>query len=681
MKKLLAASLIIGLLSGLHATADFALDTVFSSHMVLQQERPIAFFGTADPGTQLKVTFSGQTVTARPDANGAWRAAFQPLKASADSLKATFTDGKRTVVLDDLLIGDVWFCSGQSNMQMPIGARFSRGWSALHCEQEVAAAHFPQIRYAFQRLVPSHMRPLPAQFGNGNGWVRTSPEVAAWFSATAYFFGRKLHQDLNIPIGLVNASWGGTLIQPWISQQGYADAKLKRELALIERFNMTPEQKRAYEDKEELRYRKELADWLPVLDKATAESRQKAATWASPELADADWKPAARFHSSNYHVLWFRKTFRVPADMTGRDLILSMSKPAQAGELFLNGTAIASWKASDPDAKKGLWLTLTTQQLKPEGNVLAIRAVYCQAPIAGDLPRGRLVADKKQTDLPGSWKAKTEFTGTAKATGGKPAPRPIYIPYKISGQQFPANLYNGMVDAWTRLPIKGVIWYQGCSNAGNPHYYALHKALIADWRARWQTPDLPFLIVQLAGYDPANRDTWRTASPTNVSGYALTRDIQREMTTLPNVGLAVTIDIGEPANIHPANKQDVGKRLALEAERIAYGMNVASRGPRFRSATPENGALRVAFDFAEGLATSDGNPPGAFAIAGKDGQFVWADARIDGQTVIVSSPKVPEPAFVRYAYAGYRGDCNLVNGAGLPACPFRSDAIDFSKLD
>ena len=192
---------------------------------------------------------------------------------------------------------------------------------------------------------------------------------------------------------------------------------------------------------------------------------------------------------------------------------------------------------------------------------------------------------------------------------------------------------------------------------------------------------MPFIITQLSGYDPAHAKDWQTADATDVSGFALTRDIQAKVAEeLQNVGLAVTIDIGEANNIHPANKQEVGRRLALEAERIAYRNTARTSGPKFLSATTEGSAIRVQFTNADSLKTSDGKAPGAFAVAGEDGKFAWADARIDGVSVVVSSPQVPEPKFVRYAYTGYRGDCNLQNEAGLPAAPFRSDAFDYAEV-
>ena len=218
------------------AFADLKVDPVFSSNMVLQQHQPIAFFGTADRGDEITVEFNGRAVSAKVGENGKWRAEFPPMEASSINRSVKITDGKKLVELKDILIGEVWFCSGQSNMQMPIGAKFNRGWSAQNCEQEVADAKYPEIRYAFQRLISSHNQLQPAVYERAKGWVKCDPSVAHYFSATAYFFGRKLHQDLKVPVGLINASWGGTRMEPWISDDGYAVAGIESDLKQIHRF-------------------------------------------------------------------------------------------------------------------------------------------------------------------------------------------------------------------------------------------------------------------------------------------------------------------------------------------------------------------------------------------------------------------------------------------------------------
>lgn len=666
------------------AFADLKVDPVFSSNMVLQQQKPIAFFGTADKGDEITVEFNGQAVSAKVNENGKWRAEFPAMEASSMNRNVRITDGKKVVELKDILIGEVWFCSGQSNMQMPIGAKFKRGWSAQNCEQEVADAKYPEIRYAFQRLVSSHNQLRPAVYERANGWVKCDPSVAHYFSATAYFFGRKLHQDLKVPVGLINASWGGTKMEPWISDEGYTAAGIESDLKQIHRFRMDADEKKVFEANEANRFADQMTVWHLLFEAAGKLAKTDAQGWSAADFNDSAWEAAKPQQTPKYVARWYRKSFELPQNMKGKTIHFAMNKCGEKADVYLNGKRIAGWEANVPESKKIIRLNLPASEWNQDGkNVLAIRGEYfynwqSRGQMENIINRANLFVGKARQSLYGGWKMKDEFSCTAKETAGKKVPGFIYVPYKTS--QFQSNLYNGMVDAWTKLPVRGVIWYQGCSNAGQPHYYLLHKALIADWRAKWNNPEMPFIIVQLAGYDPGRQNNWATADATNVSGYALTRDIQQQMLNIPNVGLACAIDIGEAANIHPANKQDVGKRLALEAERIAYGKDIVSRGPLFVSATPEGDAMRVNFLYADGLKTSDGKAPGAFAVAGADKRFVWADAKIDGNSVVVSSPKVPNPKYVRYGYAGYRGDCNLQNGADLPAYPFRSDAYDYSNV-
>ena len=426
-----------------------------------------------------------------------------------------------------------------------------------------------------------------------------------------------------------------------------------------------------------------MTKWHALFAKAGAKAAEQAKEWSGADLTDSDWKPAAVAPSYQFLVRWFRCPFKTPAAGKDGQILLCMKDTGEKVDVFLNGKRIAGWEPNVLPARKIIRVALNPELLKPDGNILAVRGEYyafytARRQMQNLLRNTSLMNGKVRIPLNKNWKMKDEFTCTKTKTGGKIAPA-FNIPYW--SHQFYSKLYNGMTAAWTKLPVRGVIWYQGCSNNGQTHYYPLHKTLIADWRARRNNPEMPFLIVQLAGFEPARAKNWQTADPNQPSGYPLTRDIQLQMLQIPNVGLACCIDIGEAGNIHPANKQDVGKRLALEAERIAYKKNIVSRGPLFLSAKPENGSIRVSFQYADnGLKTSDGKAPGAFAVAGADKKFVWAEAKIDGKTVVVSSPKVKDPKYVRYAYMGYRGDCNLQNAEGLPAYPFRSDAIDYSKV-
>jgi len=685
-----ALVLAVSFLASLLLTAGLTLDPVFSSHMVLQQQRPIRFFGTADPGKEVKLEFAGKQVSAKADASGNWQAEFPAMTADRKPLTLCVASGAEKKVCDDVLIGEVWFCSGQSNMEMPIGAKFKRGWSAQNCEEEVRNADYPEIRYAFQIKIKGHQQKLPAQyFPQFGGWVRCTPENAPFFSATSYFFGRKLYQDLKVPIGLINASFGGTPIISWISQEGFRAADLTPELEEYKTYALPPKELKALEKKEKERFFSELNAWHPRFVQIGAEAKVKAAGWAAKDLDDSKWIPlkkVGRMGMVNPEIRWFRTHFALPEAFRGQRDHLTMDHLGNEASVFLNGREIASYASEAPGRAKKIDVMVPADAFDPSGNnVLAIRMeVLYQAgsatPVRNILERVVFTAGDRKLTVTQGWRHKTEFRFPAKQHPEAPVPEPIKLPHLSTN--FPSTLYNGMVDSWTRLPVRGVIWYQGCNDNGKIRYYPWHKALINDWRTKWHDPEMPFIITQLAGYEPRHAEDWRTANATKVFGYALTRDIQRQvMQEMPRVGLACLIDVGEADNIHPANKQDVGLRLALEAERIAYGRNIVSQGPLFREAKAEGNSMRVSFDnVADGLTTSDGKAPGAFAIAGADGVFHWAEAKIDGNTVVVSSPDVKEPRFVRYAYAGYRGDCNLRNGAGLPAYPFRSDAVDYSSV-
>ena len=678
--------LLLAALSAATLCGKLTLDPIFSDNMVLQRGKPIPFFGVGDPGATVTVDFAGEKRSATADKDGQWRVEFPARKADGHPLAIRVTDGKDELKLDNVLMGEVWFCSGQSNMYMRIGQKYIPNSTIFDAEKVVAAADHPQIRFFFQRRVISHGAFLPARseskFGN---WLVCTPKTAQDFSAVGYFFGRKIHEDLKVPVGLIKAAEGGTPTWAWISEDGIRTAGLREESAKLDQFNFTPEKKAAFEKEVKQRFATRMRQWHRFFAAAGAAAREASAGWFAENLDESGWIPASAVSRNHgvYTVRWYRMKFRLYSWMRGRTLRFSMPKGGEALEVFINGKSVAKFAADAPEESKSLDLDLPAELFHADGeNTIAVRAEYFyrgadRQQMINLLERTKLAVGTKAMVIRRAWKQRDEFVTDTKKLRRR-VPDFISIPYLED--RFPANLYNGMVEPWTRFPIRGVLWYQGEFGAGNPRHYLQLKALIADWRKQWHDPEMPFLIVQLAGFGPERKNDWRTfVEP--APRYAVTRDCQQQMLKLPRVGLATAIDIGEVGHIHPGNKKEVGRRLALEAERIVYGQNVISRGPLFREAKVENGTIRVFFDNAEtGLKTSDGKAPGAFFIAGKDGKFVVAEAKIDGDTVVVRSGAVPEPAFVRYAFVSYRGDCNLQNGAGLPAYPFRSDAFDFSQV-
>ena len=661
----------------------FTLHKVFSSHMVLQRQTPLRISGTAEANKSVLVRFNGKTREALADQNGEWVAEFPAMEAGGPyELTVEGRDKSRTIRLDDILIGEVWLCSGQSNMQMPVkGGRF---WQVRNSDEEVKNASHPQLRlYEVKRVVsPGKIRTET----DGSSWRACTPESVRQFSAAAYFFGRQLQKDLGVPVGLIHASWGGTPIEPWISESAYEKAN-RHEIEAI-RFAKAP----SAEQKERLRksqekVQRQMDRWTERFLQSDPMRSREAQAWKHPSYDDSAWsaseKPAP-FPDHIDGVGWYRHSVEIPASLAGRDMILHLGVVDDCDETFFNGVSVGQTDTRTP----GYWTAqrvypIPGNLVKAGKNVIAIRAIDHFSAGGFSRPGYLKVKDSgEKISIAKNWKFKLEFAVDPKKIG----PRPVLPAYhqNLKSPSFPATLFNSMIAPWTRYPIRGVIWYQGCSNAGSMDYYPLHKLLINDWRRQWNNPEMPFVLVQLAGFEkhtPVNRlpdDYWRKKAPMESVPYALTREIQAEMLKLPFTGMAVAMDVGDHSDIHPADKQTVGFRLAKEAERVAYHAKGVSQGPMYAGMKAENGKIRVFFkNTGKGLTTKDGKAPGAFAIAGKDGKYVWADAVIDGDTVVVSSKSVKDPVNVRYGWVQYCGDVNLCNRDGFPASPFRSDKPEY----
>lgn len=483
------------------ASAEVRLPNILSSHMVLQRNRPVHFWGWADPDEKVTVTLDGQGVESAADKLGKWSLYLRPHAAGGPFTVSV--RGSNALSLDDVMVGDVWFASGQSNMEMPLKG-FPGNASIRNSEAEIQSANQPKLRLL---RIKKRTSPYPLS-DYQDTWTTCTPQTAADFSAVAYFFGRAISQKENVVVGLIDSTWGGTPAEAWTSFQG-----LTSDSSLMPVFSA----------------------WGAMMDAQT-------------------------------------------------DMPLVQAGDKRADE--------AAEKAHAPKPKHA-W--------RPE---------------------------------PASWG--------------------------------PAALYNGMVAPAIDYGIKGAIWYQGESNAGAaraPIYDKVFGAMITDWRRHWQQGDFPFLFVQLANYKASPTDLWPTV-----------REAQRRALSLANTGMAVTIDVGDPGNIHPADKQSVGERLALAARYIAYGETVEFSGPLFRQAGKDGHDMRVWFDHAEGLMTKGGTAAEGFEVAGADRNYRPASAKIDGNSVLVSSSEVPEPRYVRYGWKDVPL-VNLYNNAGLAASPFSSEAL------
>jgi sialate O-acetylesterase len=626
------------------AQANLFMPSVFDDHMVLQRDTAIPVYGEDTPGQAVTVTFAGQTQTATADGTGKWRVNLAPVGAGGPyTLTVAGSDKKE---FQDVLTGDVWVCSGQSNMQFTVS-------SAVNGPAEIAAANHPQIRL----LGLPQVRNLTPQKNVSAAWVVCTPQNVGSFSAVGYFFGRELNRELNVPIGLINSSWGGTAAEAWTPRE-----------TLIAFPGMKEMLGGNGESQEEI-WKKQAArlnSWLDSIGIKNEPGAKFAEGFANLDFDDAGWKEMSLpclWEDAGLHldgVVWFRKTFDLPADFAGGPATLTLGAIDDLDCTFINGQQVGRTHVDTPS----FWAALRRYSipagvLKPGRNVVAVRAVDIGGGGGLTGPAGtlRLKTAASTLMLEGKWKYLVEQTVVIPADKPRP-PEP-------GGNTMATELYNAMIHPLIPYAIRGVIWYQGCSNAGNPGFYReLLPAMIQAWRQRWGS-DFPFLIVQLAGFMTDSGD------PADNPGWAGFRDVQRQIAEqTPNCGLALAIDIGDPTDIHPRNKQDVGKRLALQALQKTYGKAVAAAGPTFKSLAADGGKLVLRFDnLGGGLKAKDNTLANNFAIQGEDGKWAWADAAIAGDTVVVSSPAVAQPVAVRYAWQN-SPKASLYNQAGLPAVPF-----------
>jgi len=648
----LAASL---LLAAPVAHATVRLPALVGSHMVLQRGRPVPVWGWAAPGEQVSVAFCGKTYAVSvPDASGRWQATL-PATPAGGPYELT-VKGQNTIVLTDVLVGDVWLASGQSNMQMPVKDRPGGYQPVQHADQEIAAANWPYIRFFTASQTVAYR---PQAEVAGSGWQVCSPATVAQLSAVAYFFGRDLYQHYKVPMGLLVSSWGGTPAEAWTSAEGLqALPAFGAQVAdFARRTTSLNDDQLVYQAKQ-----RELLRNVRAYDHGYLPNGQ---TWAAPQFdarawptmpVPGIWESAPRLAAYD-GVVWFRKEIDLPASLASQPLTLALGKIDDADSTYVNGVRVGFGSGYNELRRYAVPAGL----LHPGRNVIAVRVVDTGGGggITGE-PAELALRPANGTPalaLAGPWQYQL---------GLDPQVQPL-PPVPGGGEHAPTALYNGMIAPLQPFALKGVIWYQGESNAARAaQYRALFPALIADWRRHWQA-DLPFLFVQLASFMPAR------PTPTE-SAWAELREAQALTLRVPGTGMATAIDIGEAADIHPHNKQEVGRRLALAARHVAYGDNkVVFSGPLYAGMSQAGPAIRLVFSqMGAGLAAKDGAPLQGFAVAGADHKFHWATAKVLGSRIEVQSPEVPQPVAVRYNWAD-NPNGNLINKEGLPAGPFRTD--------
>lgn len=637
-----AVALLIYLLS-IHPHPAFCqvqLPQLIRDSMILQRDAKVKLWGWAAAGEKVTIRFNNKHYKTKAGSDGKWSVFLSPMKAGGPYTMNI--DASNHLALKDILIGDVWLCAGQSNMvhQMELhGVRYA---------DEIAHAHYPQIR---QFWVPNTTNLQGPQSDlPGGSWKWANPTDVKEFSAVAYFFAKALYEKYGVPIGIINASWGGVPIESMMSEE--ALKAFPDILSIVEKNKDT-----AYVNSTN---RKAFANSAPPKD----EDKGLIQKWYDPSYTPKEWR---RINIPGYWedqgirdldgVVWYRRTFDIPASMTNVPAKVFLGRIVDADVLYINGKRVGSTTYMYPQRR----YPIPAGVLKPGKNLFVIRVTnnFGKGGFVPDKPY-ELIAGNDTIDLKGYWQYKVGqvFTPHRGFGGGG-----------IALQNQPSALYNSMIAPLVGYTIKGFIWYQGESNTGRANEYAkLQPAMIKDWREKWNEPNAPFLFVQLPGFMEYNY------LPTE-SQWAQFREAQLKSLSVPNTAMVVAIDLGEWNDIHPDRKKEVGDRLALAAEKVAYGeKNMVYSGPFYQSANLDGNKVIISFsNIGGGLITNDGEEPDEFAIAGADKKFVWANAKIEGDKVVVWNVDVPNPVYVRYAWADNPVNPNLYNKEGLPASPFQAE--------
>lgn len=646
----------------------------FSDNMVLQRNIPVSVWGMADPDKRVTVEFHGQKYATIANTKGAWSVKLSAMPASSTPSKMTIS-GQKIININNILVGDIWVGSGQSNMWWPVN-------KCTGAKKTIASSANPNIR-----LLSYNNKPMEHPIAKrSSSWKVCAPNTVSGFSGVLYYFGKNIQKKTKVPVGLIHSSVGGTNIERWISREGYqADPAYADIIETVDHARI--DYKGAYE-----KYNEKIRKWLKNNIGDYRAEQGVAKGWNKAGFDDKDWKTMPlpgtweRYLINLDGSIWFRKQFKLPAEWVGKTLTLSLGKIDDYDTSFCNGVKIGETNTNtmNPWLAKRIY-KIPAKLVNKQKITLAVQVfdIHGGGGIRGGTKDFYLALGKDKIPLKGVWKYKVEKTHTVKAVDPVPYP-------PTAAKRGPASLYNGMINPLIKFPIRGILWYQGESNTSRPiAYRRLQKTLIRDWRQKWNQGDFPFLIVQLASFDshrPQNPlpKPITMPDPNTVCNWALLREAQMMALVEPNTGVAVSIDIGDRNDIHPANKADVGHRLALIAEKISYGKDVVYSGPVYEHMKIEGNKIRLFFKHQGGGLVARSGSLKWFAIAGGDGQFFWANAEIDGNTLVVSSPQVENPVAVRYAWARNPEGCNLYNKAGLPASPFRTSAPDglrFKKLN
>ncbi|MBZ0173528.1 MAG: hypothetical protein K8E66_14185 [Phycisphaerales bacterium] len=658
MKTTLTA-LVLACLLAVSSHAGIDLPPLFCNHMVVQRDQPITIWGSADPGAAVRLTMGDSVTESQVDGNGEWIISLPPMPAGGPH-EISITSGDDTVRLKDVLVGDVWICSGQSNMYWSLEQTDLAGEFVPSASNE--RLRLLQIKKVWSRTPDDTVVSI--------GWRVTSPETAGRFSAVGYHFGRILQEETGVPIGLIQSAWGGTPAEAWTPQhtlEARPDVYASR-LKSLEQYDLDEAIGQQRLDEAQARH-------VAFAGLAWREDIGESSGWHEPGFDDGDW-PSIELPGyidgdlGGFNgVVWLRKEVTLDGGWDGRTAALRLGRIDDYDTTYVNGVRVGSTHVDAGDGRKIERLyRVPAGVLRAGKNVVAIALMDVRSS-GGVTPDGKpfeIRASSGTVPLDGEWRYSIGFD--AATHGGFPLPGDYAVPV---GRVFrrPAALYNAMIHPLVRSGVKGVVWYQGESNSGRgDEYRDLFPDLINAWRDAWASArgarvDLPFYFVQLPNYRAA------VAEPAE-SSWAEIREAQRlTAERLEDADMAITIDIGDPGDIHPTNKLPVAERLARLALHDLYGIVQDHRtGPLPLSANAVGTGVRVRFSNADGL-HANGDQITGFALAGDDGAFHWVDATVEGKTVLVNCPAVSTPTRIRYGWAD-NPRCNLYNGGALPATPF-----------
>jgi sialate O-acetylesterase len=634
------------------AAENVRLSKLFSDHAVLQRNKPVKIWGWCEPGREVTIKFAGQQAKSQADKNGKWLTVFKALPAGGPYTLTV--SGKPSITRKDILMGDVWLCGGQSNMEWKV-VHSNNGKEALSTASQYDKIRLFEVPRKFVRMDKPENK-LP-----GGNWKICNRKNLTHFSAVGFYFGRELYKELNVPIGLISCNWGASTAEAWMSPEAVGNIESLRER--VEKggklLGVTPEQLK----QKKLNYNKSWNQLLKEFSRLRDVAKYSQTTYDATKWDTIPVPSWLQSTFKNFHgFVYYRKTIDIPENIVGKKLILDMGRIYDTEVCFFNGVEIgrsAPLSSFTNASKRKCRIYNIPGKLVKKGKNIILIAVASKAysgGIIGNSKPRQIARDNFKILLSNNWKCKKAFT-----LASNPAMEDYFA------RNSPCALFFNMLAPLRGFALKGIIWYQGENNAGRAYQYRnIFPALIKDWRKQFEDKNLPFIFAQISVV--GNKIT----QPHWASAWAELREAQAMALSLPRTGMAVTIDIGE-TSIHPRNKLDVGKRLSLYALSEVYGKKRPYSGPVFKSIKIDGNKAIISFDHVySGLMCKNGELKG-FAIAGKNKRYYWAKAEIKDDKVIVSSPEVLEPVSVRYAWATRPRGCNLYNKENLPAVPFRTD--------